>query len=485
LPFESIQGHDAASIGLLTACLWCSASPDVRFRHGLMEGTPSYDDQQAQRTRSCAQAVLARDAASISPSYPRDYPFVMDYGRGSEVWDVDGHRYIDWAAGIGTCATGPCHPEVVAAIQAQAAKFIHISSDFYHPLWVELAEKLDAIGPFAEDARCVMTNSGTEAVEAAIKLARHHTGSPCFLAFYGAYHGRTMGALAFTASRGVQRARFSPMLSGVTHLPYPDPYRPLLQGQGTQDVGEAVIAYLEQTVFAQAVPPEDVAAILIELIQGEGGYIIPPDTFLLQLREVCNQHGILLIVDEVQTGIGRTGMMWAVQHLGVEPDIICMVKGIASGMPLGAMVARQSIMTWPRGAHGSTYAGNPLACAAALATIRLIEHGLMDNAAQQGAFLLQAIAAMRPRHPSIGHLRGRGLMIGIELVRDQVTKEPATELCNAVLQKAFEHGLLILSCGRSVVRIIPALSIARPLVEEGLAIFEQVLTEAEQTTEPW
>jgi 4-aminobutyrate aminotransferase len=432
-----------------------------------------------------ARTVLARDAATISPSYPRDYPFVMDHGRGSEVWDVDGNRYIDWASGIATCATGHCHPEVVAAIQAQAEKFIHISSDFYHPLWVELAEKLAAIAPFAEDAGCFMTNSGTEAVEAAIKLARYHTRRPCFIGFYGAFHGRTMGALAFTASRRAQRAGFSPMLSGVTHLPYPDPYRPLLQVPGAQDVGEAVIAFLEQTVFAQAVPPDEVAAILVEPIQGEGGYIIPPASFLPQLRQVCNRHGILLIVDEVQSGMGRTGQMWAVQQVGVEPDILCTAKGIASGMPLGAVVARRSIMTWPRGAHGSTYAGNPLACAAALATIRLIETGLMDNAAQQGAFLLEALAAMRPHHPSIGHLRGKGLMIGIELVRDQVTKEPATELCNALLYKAFEHGLLIMSCGRSVVRIIPALSIPRLLVEEGLAIFEQVLTEAEQTTERW
>jgi 4-aminobutyrate aminotransferase len=427
-----------------------------------------------------AQAVLARDAASISPSYPRDYPFVMDHGRGSEVWDVDGYRYIDWAAGIATCATGHCHPEVVAAIQAQAAQFIHISSDFYHPLWVELAEKLDAIAPFAEEARCFMTNSGTEAVEAAIKLARYHTGRPCFLGFYGAFHGRTMGALAFTASRKVQRAGFSPLLSEVTHLPYPDPYRPLFQGQGTQDTGDAVIAFLEQTVFAQALPPEDVAGILVEPIQGEGGYIIPPDSFLPQLREVCDRYGILLIIDEVQTGMGRTGKMWAVEHVGVEPDILCTAKGIASGMPLGAMVARRSVMTWPRGAHGSTYAGNPLACAAALATIRLIEDGFMDNAARQGAFLLQALDAMRSRHPSIGHVRGKGLMLGLELVRDQVTKEPATDLCQVVLRMAFEHGLLLLSCGRSVVRIIPALNIPRSLVEEGLAIFDQVLTEAEQ-----
>jgi 4-aminobutyrate aminotransferase len=429
-----------------------------------------------------ARAVLARDSAVISPSYPRDYPFVMDHGRGSEVWDVDGNRYVDWAAGIAACATGHCHPAVVAAIQAQAEKFIHISADFYHPLWVELGEKLAAIAPFPEPAQSFMTNSGTEAVEAAIKLARYHTGRPSFIGFYGAFHGRTLGALAFTASKRVQRAGFAPMLSGVTHLPYPDPYRPLFQGDGAQDAGDAVLDYLEHTVLAQAVPPEEVAAVLVEAVQGEGGYIIPPASFLPRLREVCHRYGILLIVDEVQSGMGRTGKMWAIQHAGVEPDIVCSAKGIASGMPLGAMIARQSIMTWPRGAHGSTYAGNPLACAAALATIALLENGLMDNAAQQGAFLLEALGAMRSRHPSIGHLRGKGLMIGIELVRDQVTKEPATDLCNAVVYRAFEHGLLLLSCGRSVVRIVPALNIARPLVEEGLAIFERALTEAEQTT---
>ncbi|HSF29309.1 MAG TPA: acetyl ornithine aminotransferase family protein [Candidatus Tectomicrobia bacterium] len=432
-----------------------------------------------------ARAVLARDCAVISPSYPREYPFVMDRGRGSEVWDVDGNRYIDWAAGIAACATGHCHPAVVAAIQAQAEKFIHISSDFYHPLWVELGEKLAALAPFSEPAQSFMTNSGTEAVEAAIKLARYHTRRPCFIGFYGAFHGRTMGALAFTASKPVQRAGFTPMLSGVTHLPYPDPYRPLFQGHGPEDAGDAVLDYLEEMVLAQALPPEEVAAVLVEPIQGEGGYIIPPASFLPRLRDVCHRHGILLIVDEVQSGMGRTGKMWAVQHAGVEPDIVCSAKGIASGMPLGAMVARQSLMTWPRGAHGSTYAGNPLACAAALATIRLIENGLMDNAAQQGAFLLEALTAMQSRHPSIGHLRGQGLMIGVELVRDQVTKEPAAELCHAVVSRAFEYGLLALSCGRSVVRIVPALNIARPLVEEGLAIFERALTEAEQTTAQW
>ena len=428
-----------------------------------------------------AQAILARDTATISPSYPRDYPFVMDHGLGSEVWDVDGYRYIDWAAGIAVCSTGHSHPEVVKAIQQQAEKFIHISSDFYHPKWVELGEKLDELAPFKEDALCFMTNSGTESVEAAIKLARYHTGRSRFIGFFGAFHGRTMGALAFTASKSVQRAGFFPMMGGVTHIPYPDPYRPVLNPKFYDDYGDAVIDHLENTVFSQAVPPEDVAAILVEPIQGEGGYIVPTPHFFPRLREVCDRHGILLIVDEVQSGMGRTGKMWAVQHWGVEPDIMCIAKGIASGMPLGAMVARKSIMTWPAGAHGNTYGGNPVSCAAALATIRLIEGGFMRNAAEQGEYILDALSEILPRHPSIGQVRGKGLMIGVELVKDKATKEPAKELRNALVHHAFERGLLLLGCGQSVVRVAPPLNIERRLVQEGLEIFEEALTEAEKS----
>ncbi|MBI3327050.1 MAG: acetyl ornithine aminotransferase family protein [Nitrospinae bacterium] len=427
-----------------------------------------------------ARAILARDAATISPSYPRESPFVMDYGRGAEVWDVDGNRYIDWAAGIAVCATGHAHPEVVHAIQAQAERFIHISSDFYHPLWVELAEKLDEIVPFREEALCFMTNSGTEAVEAAIKLARYHTRRPCFIAFYGAFHGRTLGALAFTASKSVQRAGFHPLLNGITHIPFPDPYRPALTTAWPRDCGDAVIDFLVHTVFAQALSPEDVAAIVVEPIQGEGGYIVPPDSFFPQLREVCDRHGILLIVDEVQSGVGRTGRMWAIEHWGVEPDILCIAKGIASGIPLGAMLARKSVMSWPPGAHGNTFGGNPIACAAALSTIRLIENGLMQNAAQQGRVILDALEAMMPRHSSIGHVRGKGLMIGVEFVKDKSSKEPARELRDAVVRNAFERGLLLLGCGRSVVRIAPPLNIERPLIEEGLEILEDAVAEAEK-----
>jgi 4-aminobutyrate aminotransferase len=436
-----------------------------------------------------AQEILARDAEFISPSYGREYPFVMSHGRGAEAWDVDGNHYLDFASGIAVCSTGHSHPEVVRAIQEQAEQFLHISSDFYHPKWVDLGEKLDEIAPFQEAAMCFMTNSGTEAVEAAIKLARWHTGRSRFIGFLGGFHGRTMGALAFTASKSVQRAGFFPMMGGVTHVPFPDPYRPILafNGHGSEgrDYGDVVVDYIENVLFASAVPPDDVAAFVVEPIQGEGGYIVPPDNFFPRLRRLCDEHGILLIVDEVQSGMGRTGKWWAIEHWGVEPDVVCVAKGIASGMPLGAMVARRSVMDWPAGAHGNTYGGNPVSCAAALATIRLLEGGYMNNAALMGEHIMDALAEISPRHPSIGHVRGKGLMIGVELVKDRKTKEPAKALRDRMVRAAFERGLLVMTCGRSTVRIAPPLSIERPLVDEGLAIFEEALTvaESEEMTE--
>ncbi|MEP7359409.1 MAG: aminotransferase class III-fold pyridoxal phosphate-dependent enzyme, partial [Anaerolineales bacterium] len=328
-----------------------------------------------------ARALLARDAATISPSYPRDYPFVMDHGRSCEAWDVDGNRFLDFAAGIAVCSTGHSHPTVVKAIQQQAEKFIHISSDFYHENWVRLGEKLDEIAPFKEDALCFMANSGAEAVEAAIKLARFHSGRPRFIGFHGGFHGRTMGALSFTASKAVQQRGFSPTMAGVTHVPFPNTYRPrLVFDPAKEDYGDAVMNYIENVIFTYEVPPEDVAAFLVEPIQGEGGYVIPPDSFFPRLRKLCDKYGILLIVDEVQSGMGRTGKMFAIQHWNTEPDIVCIAKGIASGMPLGAMVARRSVMNWPVGAHGNTYGGNPLSCAAALETIKLLEDSLIANA---------------------------------------------------------------------------------------------------------
>ncbi len=428
-----------------------------------------------------AQDILERDHKFISPSYPRDYPFVMDHGRGTEVWDVDGNRYLDFAAGIAVCATGHSHPDVVRAIQQQAEKFIHISSDFYHEKWVQLGEKLDEIAPFKEDALCFMTNSGAEAVEAAIKLARYYTGRPRFIGFHGGFHGRTMGALAFTSSKAVQRRGFNQTMPGVTLAPFPNSYRPRLQFDASrEDYGIACVNYLENVIFTYETPPEEVAGILVEPIQGEGGYVIPPDSFFPRLRALCDKYGILLIADEVQSGMGRTGKWWAIQHWGVEPDIVCIAKGIASGMPLGAMVACKSVMTWPPGAHGNTYGGNPLSCTAALETIRLIETGFMENAAETGRYLLDILAEMQVRHPSVGDVRGKGLMVGVEFVKDKSTKERGVEIRNHVIHSAFEHGLLLLGCGRNTIRLTPPLCVTRREVEEAMEIFEHAITDAER-----
>jgi 4-aminobutyrate aminotransferase len=427
-----------------------------------------------------ARQILERDGAVVSPSYPRSTPFVMDHGLGSEVWDVDGNRFVDFAAGIAVNSTGHSHPKVVEAIQKQAEKFIHISSDYYHPLWVQLAEKLSEIAPFSEPAKSFLGNSGAEAVEAGIKLARHHTGRQQFIGFHGAFHGRTMGALSFTASKPVYRRGFAPLMNGVVHVPFPDPYRPVLQATHA-DYGETVVAYIEDVIFTRVMPPEDCAGVLIEPIQGEGGYVVPTDGFFPALRRLCDKHGILMIVDEVQSGVGRTGKWWAVENWGVEPDIVCAAKGIASGMPLGATIARASVMDWPAGAHGNTYGGNPIACAAALATLELVEGGLMKNAAEVGAYTLDALAEIQSRHPCMGDVRGRGLMIGIDFVKDRATKHPAKHLRDAIVDRAFEHGLLLLGCGDSTIRIAPPLVIDRGLIDEGLEILEDAITKNEKS----
>lgn len=428
-----------------------------------------------------AQALIQRDEAVISPSYARAYPFVMDHGKGSFLWDVDGNQFLDFMAGIAVNSTGHSHPRVVKAIQDQAEKFIHISSDFYHDSWVRLGEALDRIAPFKEDAKSFMTNSGTESVEAAIKLARYHTGAGQFIGFLGAFHGRTLGSLSFTASKPHYREGFFPMLNAVTHIPYPNSYHPLLAIRNGEDYGEAVVRYLREQILHKIVPHTEVAGILIESIQGEGGYIIPPPGFYPALRELCDEFDILLIVDEVQSGMGRTGKWWAIEHFGVEPDIVCVGKGVASGVPLGAIIARESVVSWSKGSHGNTYGGNPLACAAALETIDLIEHEFMHNAAVVGAYALQALKAMQERHPSIGEVRGIGLMIGVEFVMDRETKEAAHDLCEAVVHAAFQRGLLTLSCGASTIRIAPPLNISMQEMKDGLAIFEEAVSVAERS----
>ncbi len=426
-----------------------------------------------------AKALITRDQAVISPSYPRSYPFVMDYGRGTEVWDVDGNRFLDFAAGIAVVSTGHSHPKVVKAIQEQAEKFIHISSDYYHPRWVELGERLDEIAPFTENAVSFMTNSGTESVEAAIKLARLYTGRSQFVGFLGGFHGRTMGAVTFTASKPDYHRGFFPLMNGVVHAPYPDPYRPLLHSLPGEDIGQTVVRYIEDQIFGHILPVEEVAGILLEPIQGEGGYVVPPASFLPALRQVCDKYGMLLIVDEVQSGMGRTGKWWAVEHTGVEPDIVCTAKGIASGLPLGAMIARKSIVTWSKGSHGNTFGGNPLACAAALATINLIENGYIENAATIGAYTKDILEEIMVRHHSIGDVRGLGLMLGIEFVKNRESKEPAQKLRDQIVDEAFQRGLLLLGCGKSTIRIAPPLNVTRSEVDEAVHILEEAITVSE------
>jgi len=404
----------------------------------------------------------------------------MDHGKGSEVWDVDGNRFLDFAAGIAVTSTGHSHPKVVKAIQEQAEKFIHISSDFYHEKWIELSEKLAGIAPFEEDARVFLTNSGTESVEAAIKLARYHTGRSGFIGFLGGFHGRTMGSLAFTASKVKYKRGFGPLMGGVVHVPFPDTYRPILASRKGEDYGETVVRYIEEEIMQKVMPADEIAGILLEPIQGEGGYVVPPVGFFPALRKLCDKYGILLITDEVQSGMGRTGKWWAIENFGVEPDIIASAKGIASGVPLGAMIARKSIMTWTTGTHGNTYGGNPIACAAGCATIDLLQESFLANAAEVGEYALDALTEISARHPSIGDVRGIGLMIGIDFVKSKETREKNGALRDRVTDLAFERGLITLGCGSNVIRISPPLNISKAEIDEGLKIFEEAVTVAEK-----
>ena len=425
-----------------------------------------------------ARAIIERDRAVVSPSYVRDYPFVMDRGRGAEVWDVDGNRYVDFASGIAVCSTGHSHPEVVEAIKAAADRFLHISSDYWHQGQVELAEAIAALDPVSGPAMSFFANSGTEAVEAALKLARQVTGRGRFIGFLGAFHGRTMGSLAFTASKYTQQRGYFPTMPGVVHVPYPNAYRPLFAGD---DQGSAVLAYIEQ-LMERNVPAHEVAAVLLEPIQGEGGYVVPPAGFLAGLRALCDRHGILLIFDEVQSGIGRTGKMFAWQHTGVRPDILTLAKGLGSGMPIGLMVGAKKYMEkWPPGSHANTYGGNPVCCAAALATLKLVGGGYMENARLMGERTMQRLRQFAQEFSVIGDLRGAGLMIGMEFVKDRATKLPAKEFATRLVARAFENGLLLLECGASGLRIIPPLMIEAKLLDEGLDIlhrsFREVIAE--------
>ena len=431
-----------------------------------------------------AKEWVTRDAAVLSPSYTRPYPLVVASARGATLTDVDGHRFLDMTSGIAVTATGHCHPAVVRAICAQAKRLIHMSgTDFYYPAEILLAEKLAALAPGDAPKKVFLTNSGTEATEAAMKLARHQTRRPYYLAFLGAFHGRSMGALSLTASKTIHRAGFAPLLSQVIHVPYPNPYRPPA-GVRPDECALQSLRWIREVVFRHLVDPEEVAAIFVEPIQGEGGYIVPPPDFLPALADLARAFGIFLVVDEIQTGMGRTGRMFACEHLGVAPDILTVAKGIASGLPLGAMVADARRMTWAPGAHGNTFGGNPIACEAARATIDLLEKKLMRNAEKVGLRMLRQLQAMQGRHRLIGDVRGVGLMIGVELVRDRETKEPATVERNRVIQRCFEAGLLLLGCGQSVIRFAPPLTLKPSEADRGVTLFEEALATVESERAP-
>jgi len=411
-----------------------------------------------------AKRVLAGDDKYISPSYTRSYPLVAKSGRGIVVTDVDGNEFFDFSAGIAVTSTGHCHPEVVAAIQKQAGELIHMSgTDFYYESMITLAERLSKIAPMPGPHRIYYGNSGAEAVEAALKLSRYHTKRQNVIAFFGAFHGRTMGALSLTASKPQQKRRFAPLVPGVTHVRYPDVYRGCSGGaQDAEAFALGCARYIEEKLFKTILPPEEVAAIFIEPVQGEGGYVIAPTPFMQELRRICDKHGILLVADEVQSGIGRTGKWWAIEHTGVQPDIICSAKGIASGMPLGVMMSRADIMDWVPGSHASTFGGNPVCIAAALATLDVIEkENLLRNSAEVGAHMLRRMADWPKKHRIVGDVRGRGLMIGVEIVKDQKTKEYGAELRDKIVELAFERGILFLGCGPSTVRIAPPLVVTK------------------------
>jgi 4-aminobutyrate aminotransferase len=424
-----------------------------------------------------AEKAVAADERLISPSYTRGYPLVAKSGRGVRITDVDGNDFLDFAAGIAVNSTGHCHPEVVKAIQDQAAQLIHMSgTDFYYESMAQLAERLSAVAPMRGPHRFYYGNSGTEAVECALKLARYHTGRQHVIAFLGAFHGRTMGALSLTASKPQQKRRFAPLVPGVHHVPYPYAYRGC---RGTAEEQEAYALgcarYIEERLFKTILPPEEVAAIIVEPIQGEGGYVVAPDNFLREIRNICDRHGILMIVDEVQSGAGRTGKWWAIEHSGVEPDIVCSAKGIASGMPLGICMAKAEVMDWVPGSHASTFGGNPVAIAAALATMDVLEREGIANAARVGAKMMERLRSWIGVHKNVGDVRGRGLMIGVELVKDTQTRETFGAMRDRVVDLAFERGLLILGCGETTIRLCPPLIVNQHEADIALDILEECI----------
>src|SRR5438132_3714554 len=425
-----------------------------------------------------AKQILKGDDKYISPSYTRSYPLVAKSGRGIVVTDVDGNEFLDFSAGIAVTSTGHCHPEVVAAIQKQAGELIHMSgTDFYYENMVELAARLSKIAPMPGPHRIYYGNSGAEAIECALKLARYHTKRQNAIAFFGAFHGRTMGALSLTASKPQQRRRFAPLVPGVTHVRYPDVYRGCVGGaQEADNFALGCARFIEEKLFKTTLPPEEVAAIFVEPVQGEGGYVVAPTIFMQELRRICDRHGILLVVDEVQSGIARTGKWWAVEHTGVEPDMVCIAKGIASGMPLGITMTRAEIMDWVPGSHASTFGGNPVAVAAALATLGVIEkEHLLENSTNVGNHIQKRMADWPSKLKLVGDVRGRGLMIGVEIVKDKQTKEYAGPDRDRIVELAFERGVLFLGCGPSTIRLAPPLVVTKDEADVALDVLDECI----------
>jgi 4-aminobutyrate aminotransferase len=439
-----------------------------------------FDDQTVPDIRTAlpgpnGQALLLRDAKYVSPSYTRAYPLVVERGSGAVIRDVDGNLFLDFTAGIAVASTGHCHPHVVAAIKDQAEKLIHMSgTDFYYAPQIDLSQRLAEGGPGASAKRVFFTNSGAEALEAALKLARWHTGRSRAVAFFGAFHGRTYGAMSLSGSKLVHRRGFSPLVPDIHHVPYPRG----CHGCDAPNAGCECVRNIEETLFRRTAPPEEVAAVFVEPIQGEGGYYVPPAGFLPALKEVCTRNGILLVADEVQSGMGRTGKMYAVEHWGVEPDIICLAKGIASGMPLGAIIARAEVMDWPSGSHASTFGGNPISCRAALATLDLLHGGYMENAAERGEQLKMRLLELKSRHSEIGDVRGLGLMVAADIVKVREPYTLAPALRDAVVDAAFHKGLLLLGCGESALRFCPPLCVTPDQVETAVRILDEVLAPA-------
>lgn len=424
-----------------------------------------------------AASLINIDRDRVSPSYTRGYPLVAEKALGLWIDDPDGNTFLDFTAGIAVCATGHCHPKVVHAIKKQADKLIHMSgTDFYYTSQIALADKLARLVPGDRNNKVYFGNSGAESVEAAFKLARWFTKRELNIAFFGAFHGRTMGALSLTASKVIQKKHYNPLIPGITHIPYAYCYR-CPYNMCYPDCGIECVRWVEDNLFRTTMPPEEVAAIFVEPIQGEGGYIVPPVEFHVELQKVAKKYGILYVVDEVQAGMGRTGKMFAMEHFGVEPDIMALAKGIASGMPLGAMVAKSDIMVWEAGSHASTFGGNPISCSAALATIELLEDELMENAEVRGEYIMTQLRKLQNSIECIGDVRGKGLMIGVELVKDRETKERAATWRNEVVLKAFEKGLLLLGCGENTIRFSPALTVSKQEIDVCLSIFEEVLLE--------